>query len=474
MTAARIIQPRLVTPRIEGRVPPHDLDAEAAVLSTVLLKRGVIDEIRHVVRPEDCYSDQNARIYQACLALSDRSMPIDVVQVAGWLQDRGWLQDIGGTAYLAQIADATPSVHNVEAHAKTVAMKARIRRIISEAHRIAAEGYGDIGDPYEWMLEAERSMSNLADESGPASITIGDALRRIWAERQREMENPETATGVTTGLRGLDEMFGVLRPKRVTVVGGYWGDGKTALGLQMLIDGVLSGSMHKTAGLAISAEMGADELAQRALFSRARVDSGKMRADRQHFITACEWQEINRSGADLSRVPIWIDDRADISAFDIRSSVRRHVSKARKCGMVLRVVLVDYLQLIRASTSDKGNREQEVATVSRMLKVISKESDVHVLALAQLNDDANKRTGDDKKPTSRDFRESKAIAMNADNVVLIHNPIARERARAVRSWQGFQSVPAEDVELIVDKHRGGPTGTIEARFFPALTLFGDR
>ena len=216
----------------------------------------------------------------------------------------------------------------------------------------------------------------------------------------------------------------------------------------------------------------ADEIGSRSLFQTARVDSSRAR---NHTLTPLEWRSIHEVGVALHKLPVAIDDRSEISIADLGASVRRRKAMEERAGNELRLVVVDYIQLIEARSclSRDANREQEVAHVARSLKRIAKECKVHVLALAQLNDDANKRAKDERKPCSRDFRESKAIPMNADNVMLIHNPFARERAAMFRDGKSVPTPASELVELIVDKHRGGPTGTVRVTFHPSRTLFVD-
>lgn len=467
-------------PAVAGRLPPHDLEAEAAVLSTCLLKRGVVDELAFLA-PEHFYNPANRRVFEVVLELSRSCRPVDVVQVAGLLRDREQLAAIGGPAYLAQVVDATPAVHNVVEHAKRVEAKARVRRIISEAQAIAAEGYGDIGEELEWVAEAEARLAKLAEGAHRRElVTIGEALRRAWTKVQAEADGKIAGHGGRFGIEGLDHLLGFLRPKRVTVIGGFWGDGKSALGLQVALASVEQApgpDGRRPAAVVLSVEMEDEELAQRALFMRARVDSSKARPDRQRELTPTDWRALNDGIVQVGKMPLWIDDSEDLSTAAIGATVRRHKAAASRIGCELRVVVVDYLQLIDGRTGlQKGaNRENEIANVARTLKRVAKAEGVHVVALAQLNDDANKAGKEARKPRARDFRESKAIPMNADNVVLIHNANARQRAQ--QYWSGERArvngQQSETVEFIVDKHRGGPTGTVKALFYPALTLFTD-
>lgn len=478
-------QRRREPPPIAGRLPPHDLRAEAAVLSSILLtesspsaaRQQVLAEVAGFLRPEHFFHDAHKLIFEAMRALQAEGLPIDTVQVGTWLSDREQLGRAGGPAYLAEICDATPATAHAVEHAKTVERKSRMRAAISEMQLLTAEGYGDVGDELAWLEGVEGRILASTGTSARAVVTIGDALNRVWHTISSELQHEGPPQGGCTGLVDLDSLLGPLRPQKVTAIGGFWGDGKSALGLQIALATVgQQRSDAPSSALVISTEMGDEELAQRALFMSARVDSSKARAHRHREITPVEWRELHASMHDVARLPVYVDDREDMNPGLIRASVRHHKAHAAKNGTKLRVVVIDYLQLIdgRPGLAKQANREQEIANVARSLKRIAKGEDVHVVALAQLNDDANKRGKEERKPQSRDFRESKAIPQNADNVVLIYNELARERARQERrASDGARPAKPEPVELIVDKHRGGPTGTIKAVWFPALTLFGD-
>lgn len=465
-------------PPIAGRVPPNDSFAERAVLSTILLKPNVLDEVSSVLRPEHFYAEAHATIFEAALALAASGKPIDLVTVCTWLNTKELIGRVGGQAYVAQVLDETPSVHNVVEHAKIVVRKSRMRRVIREAQVITAEGYGDVGDEDEWIASAEQRLAAVAETAEVREIeTIGTALTKYWATYREEIEGNQEPDGARFGVESLDAMLWPLRGKRVTVLGGFPGDGKTSLGLQAAVATARERRASTSAALVISAEMGAEELAMRALFGHAGVDSSKARPGRHDGLEPSEWSALTQAASTLQQLPVFIDDRAGISIDEIAPSVRRHKALAARAGHVLRLVVVDYLQLIdgpaELTRKRDSNREREVAAVSKGLKRIAKACNVHVLALAQLNDDSSKRGKDDRRPTAKDFRESKAIWANADNCVLIYNENVRERARAKIEGRTIRAAGQEECELIVDKHRGGRTGTVPAVFWPELTLFGD-
>lgn len=474
---------------IAGRVPAHDLEAEAAVLSAVLLKRGALAEVSDVLAPKHFYSEANGRIFGAALALDAEGKPIDAVTVASWLRDREQLQRVGGPGYLMDVCDATPAVANVRAHAVTVVEKARIRAMVDLCHGIAAEGYGDVGDVGEWLDSVESRICAVADEGRvdeDAPELPGPIITRIFESfRAEETGDAGQVVRIPTGLPDLDKLLkgGGLALGGVTTTGAYWGVGKTSLALE--IAGRVATSDHRgprrtndrgetiegtRTGVAVfSLEMPRDELLERALAQAARVDVSKGKRE----WTGDEWSEVTNAANLLSRSPLWTDDRPDHTPTTIRARLRRMKAEAARLGVEIRLVVCDYLQLMngKGGVSARASREEEVAYLARSMKLLARSEKVHVIVVGQLNDDANKRSGD-KRPRSADFRESKAIPMNADNCILIHNPFARARALARRDGDDAQKAPeAEVAELILDKQRGGRTGSVRVLFEPAFTSF---
>lgn len=474
---------------MRGAVPPHDLDAEASVLSAVLLKRGAIAEVSDLLAPRHFYSESNGRIYEACAAVEADGKPIDLVTVAAWLRDRERLESVGGAGYLMQVCDATPAVANVRNHARIVLQKHRMRALIDTCHAVAAESYGDVGDVDQWIDAAEARVCGVANEGRVEEDEPelpGPIIKRIFEAFNEEQrgESPSIVR-VPTFLDDLDRILkgGGLAIGAVTATGAYWGVGKTSLALE--IAGRVATSGHRgpkrkdergedipgslTGVVVFSVEMPRDELLERALAQASRVDVSKHKRE----WSGDEWANVTEAAQGLSRSPLWTDDRADQTPTTIRARLRRIKAQAAKMDVEIRLVVVDYLQLLngKSGVSGRASREEEVSYLARSMKLLARSERVHVIAVGQLNDDANKRSGD-KRPRSADFRESKAIPMNADNCVLIHNPFARARALAWRDGDDAQKAPdAEVVELILDKQRGGRTGSVRVLFEPAFTSF---
>lgn len=472
-------------PSIAGRPPPHDLDAEAAVLSSVLLKRGAIDDVADL-KPEHFFSEANSRIFETCLHLAATGVPIDTVTVASELRDRERLQQVGGAAYLAQIVDATPAVAHVADHAAIVTRKWRRRRAISTAQLIAAEGYGDLDEEGEdaWLDGlASRLAEDDVHQEGEA-VHIGDAFRRVWGERTAAQQQARAQLGAPTGLVDLDRRIGGLRPGKITTVAARAGVGKTALAFQVVTNVVKQGD----AALVFELEAPEEECVDRLHYATAGVDGSRLLANQA--LPPEDMRALSGAAEQLVRTPLWVLPRSGVTVSSIRTTTRRlkrfldvradaAIAEAKSRGVPaadlptpprLRVVVVDYIQLVAATDMRGGasaSREAQVSYVSRELKRLAMDLRVHVMLLSQLNKDADRR-GDDKRPRTSDMRESSAIENDSDHIILIHNAKALERSR---EDVDSEPEPFDDVELILGKNRGGRPGTIRVHWVPAQQLY---
>ena len=460
--APRIVDP----PKVGGRPPPHDLDAEAAVLSAVLLDRAALDAVLEILKPEHFYSEANGRIFQATQALAVAMKPIDIVSVASWLRDREWLQKMGGTAYLAQIADATPAVGHVEEHARNVQELWMLRKIIATAQRISAEGYFDIGDRREWMAQVAALIPRIIDAPGSTTaVTVREALKSVFEEVTRAAEEG-TPRGIPTGWRDLDRLAGPLKPQLV-LVGALSSVGKTSFARCL----ALALGFMGFAVLIFSMEMDVGEMSEAMLFTQARMDGSKI--DRKERLTNDDWRKLADAAKDLANAPIWIDDRTALRPFDIQARTISVQAEARALGYEELVVIVDYVQLIngRDDLPKNASREQEIGHIGRALKNLSQRLKVPVIALSQLNDEYKKRA--DKEPELGDLRESRGLTQAANRVLLLHNPAALARSKAYADGDRPVAPTSEVMDVIVAKNRGGRTGRVRMVFFPHCTLFAD-
>jgi replicative DNA helicase len=457
----------------DGRVPPHDLDAEAAVLSAILLSPQAFDEVQEFLKIEDFYSEANRRIYEAVLELQRTNTPVDVVSVASWLRSRERLEQIGGSPYLADLTDATPAVAHVATHARTVQQKARLRRLIATCQKFAAEGYGDCGEIQEFIDHAEQSIFELARTAQSTAVRpVREAVHRAFEILSEAAKRGEAITGMPSGFVELDRRMSGLHPGDLYIVAARPGMGKTSFVLNMAVNIaqprriVQDGNEFERPGYGVaffSLEMPREQLASRLLASEGRVDVSKIRSGQ---IKGEDWHKLTEAAAMLGRTPLWLDDTPAISLLDLRAKLRRlqaEVSRdlgdgprAEKLG----IVMIDYLQLM-SGRRDAGSREQEISEISRGLKQLAKEMKVAVVALSQLNRAVETRTTKDKRPQLSDLRESGAIEQDADAIMFIY-----------RDEYYFEDSPDQGIaEIIVAKQRNGPTGKVRVRFESAYTRF---
>jgi replicative DNA helicase len=481
----------LPPPTVTGRVVPHNLEAEAAVLSAILLDREALDLVLELLAKEHFYSTANELVFEACSALASSGSPIDVVSVAAWLRDREQIQKIGGVRYLAQLVDATPAVAHVEAHAKVVKEKWRLRELIRTCQKYAAEGYGDVGETQQFIDDAEQAIYDIArTETRTSTVLLADALKDTFEAINAAAKRGDHVSGVPTGYTDLDKRLAGLHDGDLLIVAARPGMGKSSLVLNIATN-IASPELAPEKdgerrierpgdGVALfSLEMPNEQLSLRMVCSEARIDISKARGG---WLSIEDWGRLTSAAGQLAQLPIWIDDTPALGLLDLRSKVRRLQAEAAKrkcigcngggrdsdgdcylCGgagvypLRLGMVGVDYLQLMSAS-GKKQNREQDVSELSRGLKAVAKELSVPVVALSQLNRGVEIRK--DKRPMLVDLRESGAIEQDADTIVFIFRPEYYEK--------GDQPGIAE---LIVAKQRNGPTGTTRTRFTGSYTRF---
>lgn len=482
--------------RIAGRVPPHDLDAEAMVLSAAMLTESARDSALELLRPEQFYSTANQLIFDAIRDLSleasnDGSIAVDIGTVASRLRDRQQLNKAGGTRYLVQIIDATPAVSHVEAHCKIVSEKHRLREVIRLAHTMAAEGYGDVGELQEWLDQQEQALHDIAraQVSSP-TVPIGDALTEAFAALRAAAERGDRIGGIATGFIDLDQKTAGLHPGNLRIIAARPGMGKTALFCNMAVN-VASPKLDEAGGylefghgaLLFSMEMPREQIAMRMACADARVDLHRLLSG---HVSNEEWGRLTSAAAYLSTLPIHVDDTPALNLLEMRARVRRVQSAlahesckgcgagspadadCKHCGgtgvypIKLGIVGADYLQLMKHPSRKHRNREQEISEIARGLKALAKEQRVPVVALSQLNRGVETRGGKDKRPMLADLRESGEIEAAADEIIFVYRDEYYNRDKT--DEKGI-------AELIIGKQRNGPTGTVKTRFTGSYTRF---
>jgi len=439
---------------LSGRVPPHDLEAEKAVLSALLLDNAAIHAVYIELKPDDLYHPVHRQLYAAMLALTQENQPVDLHTLSDWLTVQKQLDAIGGTVFLAEIADYEATSANVLHHARIVRDKSIKRRLIATATEIVELGF-DEGDRADRLLDqAESRIFEISSQNARATF------RPLHAEMQRTFDYVDAImgrggelTGVPTGYKQLDDMTGGLQPGELIILAARPSMGKTALALNIARNAAI---LHQKKVAVFSLEMTSQALVIRLLSSEAEVDQSKFRTG---YITSHEYRKLQDAAGRLSHADLWIDDSGSVTVLEMRAKCRR-----MKAERGLDLVVIDYLQLAHADLRTE-RREQEISEISRGLKALAKELEIPVLALSQLNRGPESRPGKDKRPMLADLRESGAIEQDADVISFIY----REEVYN-RDDESLRGV----AELIISKQRNGPTGTIELTFQSRFTKFLDR
>ncbi|NIR32909.1 MAG: replicative DNA helicase [Gammaproteobacteria bacterium] len=460
----------------QGIVPPHDLDAERYVLSSVLINPALVDTVLALgVTPPTYYSDKHRHIMQAIVELHEASTPVDVGTVATRLKDLDLLRAAGDAVYLADLVDSTPSIldAHVEQYARTVRDKARLREMVGALRQHAAEGFGVIEDTQVWLDDVEAHVADIArrNEGKSGLVPIVDPATRAF-DRVAEASRTGKPPGVPYGLSVLDRKTRGMGETDLVVVAGRPGMGKTAfvLGIAQHVASSTrepDSDLTTFGGVAVfSLEMSAEQLALRAVCSRQRLDSQRIGNGN---VRAAEWDQIAEGVNDVAKLPIWIDDTPAINMAAIRSRSRKlqndleRVRQSQPEAPKLQLVIIDYLQLMGASGSGRRQetREQEVSANTRAAKVLAKEIGCPVVLLSQLNRSVEQRSSKDKRPQLSDLRESGAIEQDADQILFLY-----------RDEYYFPDTLDRGVaEVIIAKQRNGPTGKVKVRFAPEHTRF---
>jgi replicative DNA helicase len=433
---------------VSSRVPPHNLDAEESVLGALLLSRDAVNSVAEVgLAASDFYKPGHQHIYDAIRALIASGQPIDAVTVADELRRAGLLDELGGSAGLLELQARTPAISNAVRYAKIVQDTALLRRLIAVSSEIADMAYSENDDVTRTLDSAESKMFEVAerrvtDSSRPISTILTDVMENL----EDLYERGNTITGTPTGFPDLDELLNGLQPSTLNIIGARPSMGKTALALCVAVNVAKNTRLPV---LFFSLEMGHLELAQRVLSIEAKVDSKKLRTGR---LEQADWTKISNAIGRLE-VELLIDENPNVTVMEIRAKARR--VKARTGGLGL--VVVDYLQLMSGTGAE--NRQLEISEISRGLKILARELEVPIIALSQLSRNLESRA--DKRPMLADLRESGSLEQDADVVMFVYrdevyNPESADKAKA---------------EIIIGKHRSGPTGTIPLVFLKEYTKF---
>jgi replicative DNA helicase len=432
-----------------GRVPPHNLQAEESVLGALLLSRDAIGVVGEAgLGPRDFYNPGNQHIFDVIRSIYSTSGPVDIVTVADELRKHGLLEEIGGIERLSELQNATPSVSGAEHYAKIVMDTALLRRLIHTASEITDIAFSEPDDATKAVDLAESKMFEVAEDRNVDSTRIvQDVLAETMEHLEATYERGNDLTGVPTGLDDLDAILHGLQPNTLNIIGARPAMGKTALGLGIATH--VAKSTHLPV-VVFSLEMAHLELSQRILASEARVDSSKLQSGR---LTESDWSKVGLAIGRLE-VPLFLDDNPQVTVMEIRAKARRIAAQHGGIGLIL----IDYLQLMSGSGRPE-NRQLEVSEISRNLKVLARELKCPVVALSQLSRNLEARA--DKRPMLADLRESGSIEQDADVVMFLYRD----------EVYNDDSPDKGMAELIIAKHRAGPTGKARLVFQGHFTRF---
>jgi replicative DNA helicase len=437
---------------MSDRTLPHNLEAEKCVLGAILINNTVFNQAAEVIDTQDFFRDAHRRLFDAIVKLVERNEPIDLVTVKDELSRSGQLDEVGGPAYISSLTDGVPRSANVEYYAKIVKEKSTLRRLIQSANEVLGRAYDAEEDADDLLDEAERSIFAIAEHRLRAGfVKVGDLVDSGYQLIEQLQQQRGLVTGVPTGFVDLDEMTSGFQKSDLIIVAARPSMGKTSLVLNMALNaGIEAG---KTVGL-FSLEMSKEQLFLRMLTSEARVDAHRFRGG---FLGEQDYERLVAAFGRLHEAKVFIDDTAGLGILEMRAKARR-----LKLEHGLDMLIIDYLQLMQGRGRFE-NRQQELASISRALKILAKELEIPIIALSQLSRASETRT--DHRPQLSDLRESGALEQDADVVLFIF----REDMYA---QDGERRPETEGVaELIIGKQRNGPTGVVQVAFLKQYTRF---
>ncbi|TDQ55502.1 replicative DNA helicase [Actinorugispora endophytica] len=432
------------------RTPPNDIMAEQCVLGGMLLSKEAITQVVEIVRSADFYRPAHQTIYDTIIDLFSRGEPVDAVSVNAELTKRGEVARVGGAPYLHTLTDAVPTAANAGYYARIVSDRAVLRRLVEVGTRIAQIGYSGDGEVDDLVDRAQAEIYRVAEKrTGEDYLPLSEIMPGALDEIEAISSHDGTMTGVPTGFTDFDALSNGLHPGQMIIIAARPAVGKSTLALDFARAASIK---HQLTSVFFSLEMGRNEIVMRLLSAEARVPLHTMRSG---LMTDDDWTRLARRMGEVASAPLFIDDSPNMSMMEIRAKCRR-----LKQQHDLKLVIVDYLQLM-SSPGRVESRQQEVSEMSRSLKLLAKELEVPVIALSQLNRGPEQRT--DKKPQVSDLRESGSIEQDADMVILLYREDVHEK----------ESPRAGEADLIVAKHRNGPTATVTVAFQGHYSRFVD-
>ncbi|MET3683846.1 replicative DNA helicase [Alkalibacillus flavidus] len=433
------------------RTPPHNIEAEQAVLGAIFLEPNAIVTASEIIQPEDFYRVSHKRVFEIMVQLMDKGEPIDLVTVTTELSNAEMLNDIGGVSYLTDIANSVPTAANIEYYARIVNEKSTLRRIISSATGIVTKTFEENEEVPELLDYAERSILDISQEQASGKFrNIKDVLVNVYDNIEQLHHNDEDVTGVATGFNDLDQITSGFQKNDLVIIAARPSVGKTAFALNIAQNVAINSDENVAL---FSLEMGAEQLVSRMLCAEGNIDAQRLRTGR---LEDEDWGKLTMAMGSLSTAGIYIDDTPGVKINEIRSKCRR-LKQDQGLGMIM----IDYLQLIQGSPGGSESRQQEVSEISRSLKALALELGVPVIALSQLSRGVEQRQ--DKRPIMSDLRESGSIEQDADIVGFLYRDDYYEE----------ESEKENIIEIMIAKQRNGPVGTVELAFVKEYNKFVD-
>lgn len=438
-----------------GKLPPQALDLEEAVLGALMLEKNALTSVIEFLRAEHFYTEQHQQIYEAILMLFKNSEPVDMRTVVAQLRKNGKLDLVGGAYYIAELTSKVSSAANIEYHARIIIEMAIKRDLIHIASQMHHDAYEDTTDVFELLDKTEQSIFKISDANLRKNYdNMRSLMFKAVKELQERRNHKDGLTGVPSGFSKLDRLTSGWQRSDLVIIAARPGMGKTAF----VVSALRNAAVDFNIPVAIfSLEMSSVQLVNRLISAEAELDSEKIKRGN---LAEFEWQQLVHKTSRLSSAPIFIDDTPALSILELRAKCRR-----LKAEHNVQMVVVDYLQLMKGESA--GNREQEIASISRALKGVAKELEVAVIALSQLSRGVETRGGD-KRPQLSDLRESGSIEQDADIVMFLYRP------EYYKITVDEDNMPTQGMaEVIVAKHRNGSLDTVKLKFIGRFTKFDD-
>lgn len=436
-----------------NKVMPNNLEAEESVLGACFLSKYALQKATENLLPESFYNEKNAKIFSSMLALQEEKTPIDLTTLTSYLKKKNELNEVGGVEYLTEVLNFVPTASNVDYYIQTIEETAILRKLIETANDIATEGYRNDESINEILDSSEKKILSIVKNRKSSEFrSIKEVLAKTQSDLERLSEYKNEITGLATGWYDLDKLTTGLHPNEFIIIAARPAMGKTAFALNLATHAAMT--QNKSVAV-FNLEMSAEQLAMRILSSLGQIEGFKLRTGN---LMNNDWKRINEAVSQLSNTNLVIDDTPGITIGEIRAKCRRLASSEK--GLAL--VVIDYLQLISGGKNYGANRQQEVSDISRSLKTLAMELNVPIIALSQLSRSVEGR--EDKRPIMSDLRESGSIEQDADIVSFLYRDDYYNKEARTEDNTSIS-------ELIIGKHRNGPTTTIELLFKKNTSTF---